>query len=131
MRLPTPEAHGLPPDATVAVPVPRSGLVLYRVLEAEAPRLKDFEPTRTRAQAQLLGIPELFRVSISHWLELDQALAASERRVAFAARVELETDPLVRVALTEQGDDGHVDVWASPHVMLRAVADVVRRKVRP
>lgn len=130
MDLPRPEEHGLPVEAAIAVPVPPGGLTLYRLLESEDPRLGDFEPTHTRAQAQLLGIPELFRVSLSHWLELDLALGASERRVAFVARVHFEPDPLVRVALTEQEDEGHVDVWASPHVLLRSVADVVRCRLR-
>jgi len=129
--LPTPDAHGLPDDATIAVPVPAEGLTLYRLLESKTPRLKDFEPNRTRAQAQLLRIPELFRVSASHWLDLTQALRASERRIACVARVELGPDPLVRVAVTERHETGHVDVWASPHVLLHAVAEVVRRRSRP
>lgn len=131
MRLPTPGAHGLPEEATIAVPVPPDGLTLYRLLESETPRLKDFEPNKTRAQAQLLGIPELFRVSLSHWLEPNRALAASTRRVSFVARVELEASPLVRVALTEQKGPGHVDVWANPHALLRATSDVVRHRSRP
>jgi hypothetical protein len=130
MLLPTPRAHSLPDDATIAVPVPPGGLTLYRLLESESPRLEDFEPVWTRPQAQLRRIPELFRVSISHWLELEQALLASERRLAFVARLELEPDPLVHAALTEQEARGHVDVWANPHVLLRAVADVVRRRLR-
>jgi hypothetical protein len=129
--LPTPEAHGLPDDVAIAVPVPAGGLTLYRRLESETPRLKDFEPNRTRAQAQLLRTPELFRVSISHWLDLGQALRASERRLAYVARLTLGADPLVRVALTQQRATGHVDVWASPQVLLRAVVEVVRRRSRP
>jgi len=128
--LPTPDAHGLPGDATIAVPVPADDLSLYRLLESEAPRLKDFEPVLTRAQAQLRGIPELFRVSISHWLELAQAVGASERRVCFVARVNLAPDVLTRVALTENEGEGHVDVWASPHILLRSVAEVVRHRTR-
>ncbi len=59
--LPTPELHGLPEDATIAVPVPAGGLTVHRLLEHEAPSDHDFEPTLSRNQAKLRGVPELFR----------------------------------------------------------------------
>jgi hypothetical protein len=126
MRLPTPAAHGLPDEATIAVPVPDRGLTLYRLLEANEPQLGDFEPDWTRPQAQLRGIPELFRVSISHWLEQAQARRASARSVAFIATIELRDEPLARVAMTEREGLGHVDVWAYPRTLLAAVVAVVR-----
>ncbi len=131
MRLPTPEPHGLPDDATIVVPVPGGGLTVHRLLETSEPRLSDFECSWTRAQGQLEGIPELFRTSVSAWLEQAQAAAASRRRVAHVARLELEPGPLTRVALTEDEDTGHVDVWAYPRELQRAVVDVVRVQPTP
>jgi len=131
MRLPTPEAHGLPDDATIVVPVPEDGLTVYRLLEAGEPTLSDFECGWTRAQGQLEGIPELFRTSVSAWLEQAQAAAASKRRVAYVARLVLEPGPLARVALTENEDIGHVDLWAYPRELKRAVVGVVRVHVAP
>jgi hypothetical protein len=126
VNLPDPHDHGLPAQATIAVPVPSDGLELYRLLEAETPRREDFEPGWTRSQALLQGIPELSRVAISHWLEHAQAARRSERLIAFIARIVLAPHPLVRVALTEREGRGHVDVWAHPQTLLEAVAEVVR-----
>jgi hypothetical protein len=126
--LPTPTARGLPEAATIAVPVPADGLTLYRLLEHAKPGLGDFEPKLSRSQARLNRIPELFRCSISHWLELEQAVGASTRRTCFIARVDISADALLRVALTEQRDPGHVDVWGHPADPLRAVADDIHRQ---
>jgi hypothetical protein len=130
MLLPTPADHGLPHDATIAVPVPAEGLTLHRLVEGEAPRLKDFEPALTRAQAERQDVPELFRGSISHWLEQAQAAEQSRSRSFYVARVRLAPDGLVRAALTEQFGPGHVDVWAHPQRLLDAVAEVVRDRRR-
>jgi hypothetical protein len=114
------------------VPVPAAGLTLHRLLDHEAPRVRDFESKLSRNQAKLVGLPELFRGSISHWLEHEQALARSERRTSFVARLELgDADSSVRVALTEAKGPGHVDVWAHPPDLLAAVAGVVRQVRRP
>lgn len=129
--LPTPELHGLPEDATIAVPAPAGGLTVHRLLEHEAPSERDFEPTLSRNQAKLRGVPELFRGSISHWLEHSQAVRASDRSTCFVARLELAASPLLRVAMTEQIGKGHVDVWAHPQELLGAVVDVVRERKRP
>jgi hypothetical protein len=129
--LPTPELHGLPEDATIAVSVPPGGLTVHRLLEHEAPSERDFEPTLSRNQAKLRGVPELFRGSISHWLEHAQAVRASDRSTCFVARLELAASPLLRVAMTEQIGKGHVDVWAHPQELLGAVVDVVRERKRP
>jgi hypothetical protein len=126
--LPKREEHGLPEAATIAVPVPLDGLTLLRLLEHESPGEHDFEPKLTRAQAKLRAVPELFRGSISHWLEHDQAVEASERRLCFVARLELPAGGLLRVALTEEWGTGHVDVWGHPHELLEAVADVSRER---
>jgi hypothetical protein len=83
VELPTPAAHGLPADATIAVPVPAAGLTLHRLLEHLAPRVGDFEPNLSRSQAKRARIPELYRGSVSHWLEREQAVANSERRTSF------------------------------------------------
>lgn len=130
-QLPSPAAHGLPETATIVVPVPPGGLTLHRLLEHESPSERDFEPKLTRNQAKLRGVPELFRGSISHWLEHDQALRASERSRCFVARLELSAASLLRVALTEEWGSGHVDVWAHPQELLGAVAEVVRERRRP
>jgi hypothetical protein len=129
--LPTPELHGLPADATIAVPVPAGGLTLQRLLEHEMPSERDFEPRLSRNQAKLRGVPELFRGSISHWLERAQAVRASERSICFVAQLELTSDRLLRVAMTEQLGSGHVDVWAHPQELLGAVVDVVLERKRP
>ncbi|MCP9486369.1 MAG: hypothetical protein MSC30_10950 [Gaiellaceae bacterium MAG52_C11] len=129
--LPTPDLHGLPEDATIAVPVPAEGLTVHRLLEHEAPSERDFEPNLTRSQAKLRGVPELLRVSVSHWLEHAQAVRASERPACFVARLQLSADGFLRVALTEQMAKGHVDVWAHPQELLGAVVDVVRDRKRP
>lgn len=130
MPLPSPERHGLPPEAAIAVPVPPEGLTVFRLLDGPEPRQKDFEPTHTRPQAQLRGIPELFRSSVSHWLDQEQALARSRQREAWIARVDLRPDPLNRVALTEYDPfgefrPGHVDVWGYPRELLARVVDVL------
>lgn len=130
MPLPRPTDHGLSGEATLAVPVPAEGLTLHRLLEHETARERDFEPTLSRSQAKLRSVPELFRGSISHWLAQKQAVEASERRTCFVARLELPAASLIRVALTEQWGEGHVDVWAHPQDLLNAVADVVREQKR-
>jgi hypothetical protein len=129
VQLPTPADHGLPDDATIVVPVPASGLTLYRLLEHEHAREGDFEPSLSRSQAKLRGIPELFRGSLSLWLEEGQAVAASNRPTSFVARLVLTDTSLVRVASTEQRTKGHVDVWSHPQELLQAVVDVVRRRL--
>jgi hypothetical protein len=128
--LPNPHEHGLPDTATIAVPVPADGLTLYRLLEHETPSERDFEPSLSRNQAKLRGVPELFRGSTSHWLEHGQAVRASERSVSFVGRLELPAGGLLRVALTEEHGRGHVDVWGHPQELLRSVADVVRERRR-
>ena len=100
--LPKPDAHGLPETTTIAVPVPDDGLRLYRLVDGEAPSLRDFEERRTRPQAERDGIPELFRLSVSHWLRYEQAAAHSIRRRFHVAELELAPRELVRVALTEE-----------------------------
>jgi hypothetical protein len=129
MPLPTPADHGLPDDATIVVPVPASTLTLYRLLEHEGAREGDFEPSLSRNQAKRRGIPELFRRSVSLWLEEGQAVTASTRPTAFVARLDLTDTGLVHVASTEQRGTGHVDAWAHPQELLEAVVHVVRRRV--
>ena len=100
---------------TIVVRVPAPGLTLYRLLEHEgAPRR---------------GIPELFRGSVSHWLEERQAVEASTRPTSFVARLDLTVTGRVHVAATEQRAEGHVDVWAHPQELLQAVVEVVRRRL--
>lgn len=110
----------------IAVPLPPRGLTVYRLVKAEQPGIDDFEPMWTRPQAQLRGLPELFRSGLSHWLDQSLAAAQSVRQEAWVARLRLEPHPLTRVALTEQFGDGHVDVWGYPRDLLRAVVDVVQ-----
>jgi hypothetical protein len=129
--LPKPAEHGLRKTATIAVPVPSSGFTLYRLLEHERPSERDFEPKLSRNQAKLRGLPELFRGSISHWLERDQAIDASDRSTCFVARLDLSEGNLIRVALTEEWGRGHVDVWAHPQELFAAVVEVVRQRRRP
>jgi len=124
--LPRPVEHALPEEAVIAVPLSPGGLTLYRLLESGEPCIDDFEPTWTRPQAQLRGVPELFRSGLSHWVDQARAAAQSGRRQVWVARLELEPHPLTRVALTEQFGAGHVDVWGYPRDLLRAVVDVVR-----
>ena len=99
------------------------------MLEHEHARESDFEPSLSRNQAKRRGIPELFRGSVSLWLEEGQAVAASRRPTSFVARVDLTDTDLVHVAATEQRAKGHVDVWAHPQELLRAVVEVVRRRL--
>lgn len=129
--LPKPREHGLPESATIAVPVPDEGLVLYRLVEGETPTSRDFEERRTRPQAERDGIPELFRLSVSHWLRYEQAAAHSIRRRFHVAALELAPHTLIRVALTEEHGEGHVDVWAPPETLLAAVTTTVQRFRRP
>jgi len=94
-------------------------------VDGESPTIRDFEERRTRPQAERDGIPELFRLSVSHWLRYEQAAAHSIRRRFLVAEVRLEPGGLVRVALSEEHGEGHVDVWAAPQTLLQAVASVV------
>jgi hypothetical protein len=119
----------LPDDATIVVPVPAPTLTLYRLLEHECAREADFEPSLSRNQAKHRGIPELFRRSVSLWLEEGQAVAASRRPTSFVARLVLTDTGLVHVASTEQRAKGHVDAWAHPQELLQAVVEVVRRRL--
>ncbi len=121
--------HGLPSDVAIIVTVPVGGLILYRLLASNEPRVSDFEPGWTRAQGQLRGIPEVFRTSVGTWLEQSEAVAASNRRVAYVAQLALEPGPLTRVALTSPIDRGHVDVWGYPRELLGAVAAFTRLPV--
>ena len=90
------------------------------------PVVRDFEERRTRAQAEREAIPELFRLSVSYWLQHEQAAARSLRRRFHIAEVRLETGTLARVALTEDHGEGHVDVWASGQELLAGIVNVVR-----
>jgi hypothetical protein len=128
--IPRLELYELPNGSTIVVPVPDGGLTLYRLLEHETPSERDFEPNLSRNQAKIRGVPELFRGSISHWLEHGQAVRASERSTCFVSRLELSSGGLLRVALTEDLGRGHVDVWAHPQELLRAVVEVVRERKR-
>jgi hypothetical protein len=56
--LPTPTAHGLPEEATIAVPVPADGLTLYRLVEHAEPGTHDFEPKLSR---MLRAVAEVIR----------------------------------------------------------------------
>jgi hypothetical protein len=125
MPLPRASDHELPRDATIAVPVPAEGLTLYRLVDGESPTVRDFDERRTRPQAERDGVPELFRLSVSHWLRYEQAAARSTRHRFHVAELRLEPHQLVRVALTEEHGEGHVDVWAAPQTLLEAVASVV------
>jgi hypothetical protein len=114
----------------IAIPVPPDGLTVYRLLRGRDPRPEDFEPHYTRPQAQLRGIPELFRVSVSSWLGHEQALAQSRQQPTYVGRVDLRPSPLTRVALTErdaQGEPlpGHLDVWGYPRDLLACVVNVL------
>jgi hypothetical protein len=129
--LPKPAEHGLPETATIAVPVPGEGLTLYRLVDGEVPTRRDFEERRTRPQAERDGIPELFRLSVSHWIRYEQAAAHSIRRRFHVAQLELVPRALIRVALTEEHGEGHVDVWAPPDALLAAVASTVQGFRRP
>ena len=112
--------------------MPAAGLTLHRLLEHFAPRVGDFEPNLSRSQAKGARVPELFRGSVSHWLEHEQAVANSQRPTSFVARVELgDADSLIRVALTEKEGRGHVDVWGHPDDLLASVAEVVQEVRRP
>lgn len=124
MPLLDPSTLGLPAGAVVATPVPAWGLVLYRLLEHDVPRERDFEPHLTRSQARLRRVPELLRVSLSAWLTLDAAVARSTRRRTCVARLELADDGLMRVAVTGRAGAGHVEVWGHPRDVLAAVASV-------
>jgi hypothetical protein len=128
--LPRPAAIGLP-DATIAVPVPSPGLTVHRLLEHDQPTQRDFEPALTRSQARVRGLPELFRGSVSHWIDEAQAVDASARPTCFVALVNLVAQSTVRVALTEEWGNGHVDVWAHPEELLAAVGRVERRRKAP
>jgi hypothetical protein len=123
--LPRPEDVGLPAGGLAVVPVPESGLTLFRLLEADTPREKDFEPRLSRNQARIRNVPELLRMSLSHWLTEDQALNHSQRRRTAIAELHLLPGGLTHVALTEEFDEGHVDVWGHPRDLLNAVARVV------
>lgn len=126
--LPSPESLGLPAASALAVPVPQGGLTLYRLLRGPEPRREDFEPHLTRPQGALRRVPELFRASVSHWLDPEEAAASSTSRTFYLAHIELLPDPLIRVALTERATDeyrpSHVDVWGYSRQLLAAVVDV-------
>ena len=124
--LPRATDYGLPEGTTVVVVVPSDGLTLYRLVDSDVPTVRDFEERRTRAQAERDGIPELFRLSVSHWLRHDQAAAHSIRRRFHVAELRLEPGTLVRLALTEDHGEGHVDVWANPQQLLDRVTNVVQ-----
>jgi hypothetical protein len=111
------------------LPVPKDGLTLFRLLEGETPREKDFEPHLSRNQARIRNVPELLRTSLSHWLTEDQALAHSQRRRTAIAELRLLPGGLTH-ALTEEFDEGHIDVWGHPRDLLDTVARVVVRPKR-
>lgn len=122
--LPDPRQMGLPAGAFVVVPVVE--LDVWRLLRESAPTVSDFEERVTRAQAERLGLPEIFRTSASHFEQRSQAVAQSRSRRGYVARLHLTADPHTRVALTPFEQPGHVDVWGFPHTLLAAVRDVER-----
>jgi hypothetical protein len=92
MPLPDPGSLRLDPRTAVAGPVPAEGLVLYRLLAAERPEPSDFEQRRTRLQAARDGIPDLFRLSVSFWLTLEEAAGRSSRAHSRIAEIRLELE---------------------------------------
>src|SRR6266508_1821938 len=110
MPLPRPDAFVLSHESALAVPVPDEGLTAYRLLRGAEPQADDFEPSWTRPQGQLRGIPELFRTSVSHWLDSDQAASMSLARGLHGAGGEYRL--------------GHVDVWGYPRDLLAMVVEV-------
>ncbi len=85
MPFPTPLDLGLPPEAVVAVPA--DGLPLYRLIRSETPLASDFAPVAPE-RAAVVGLPELLRVGLSHYLEPWQAEAVR----AHCARMYLLVD---------------------------------------
>ena len=80
----------------------------------------------TRPQAERLGLPEIFRTSVSHFVERDQAVAQSRAGNGYIADVRLVRDAHTRIALTPFEHEGHVDVWGFPTTLLASVVDVQR-----
>lgn len=122
--LPDPRGLVLPTGAFVVVPA--TGLDLWRLLRESAPTANDFEERVTRAHAERIGLPEIFRTSVSHFEQRPQAVIQSRRGRGYVARLHLTADPHTRVALTPFEHDGHVDVWSFPHIPLAAIRDVER-----
>ena len=122
--LPDPRQMGLPIGAFVVVPA--NGLDLWRLLRESSPTVSDFEERVTRAQAERIGLPEIFRTTVSHFEQRRQAVAQSRSRRGYVARLHLTADPHTRVALTTFEHAGHVDVWGFPLTLLAAVLDVER-----
>jgi hypothetical protein len=112
-ELPDPGTLGLPGDAVVAVP--RAGLTVYRLVSG-TPSESDFHPTSKR-RAQLLSIPEILRVGLSHYLSYDAARSVARRPDSVVASVHLEPRRDVHVARTGRNPD-HVTVWARPDDLL-------------
>lgn len=122
--LPDPRQLTLPAGAFVVVPA--AGLDLWRLLRESSPTVGDFEERVTRAQAERLGLPEIFRTSVSHFEYRRQAVAQSRSGRGYVALLHLTADPHTRVALTPFEHDGHVDVWGFPRRLIAAIRDVER-----
>ena len=96
--LPDPRQMGLPAGAFVVVLA--AGQDVWRLSRESSPTVSDVEERVTRAQAERLGLPEIFRTSVSHFEQRSQAVAQSRSRRGYVARLHLTADPHTRVALT-------------------------------
>ena len=85
MELPTPAAHGLPDDATIAVPLSAARLTLHRLLEHEQAVGISGRPTAFVARVELGDAGSLIRVALTEekgtghvdvWGHPDDLLAA-------------------------------------------------------
>lgn len=126
MPVPDPRTLSVPPKAIVAVLVPPEGITLFRLVEGPVAGRGDFEERRTRPQAEREGVPELLRLSVSHWLTFDAAATKTLRRPCHVAEVALAPGGLARLARTDPIEEGHVDVWAAPGEILSGVVRVIR-----
>jgi hypothetical protein len=119
-ELPTPRLLGLPHNAVIAVPV--DGLTVYRLIRANPPTARDFEPP-TPALAERRGWPELHRAGLSHFLRPEQAERIRRSPVSRVAAVRLAAGSGVYVARTGR-TPGHVTVWARPKTLLETARTV-------
>ena len=115
---------GLPAGAFVVVPA--AGQDVWRLSRESSPTVSDFEERVTRAEAERLGLPEIFRNECQPL----RATLASGRTIALQTRVRRSPAPdggpahPCRAHPVEQ--PGHVDVWGFPHTLLAAILDVER-----
>lgn len=116
----------LPEDWIVAVPA--NGQTLYRLVNRNPPRDRDFESDRKRGQPRWDEDLEVDHLGLSVFSTADQALSMARRYPKLVASVVLEPGYGFALARTMLALPGHYTIWGLSEDLLDQVTSVVTRR---